>query len=146
MPDTAAATVPARPSTATIAGGLVIAALAATALNAVVAAIAHAAGASHDFRPLQVSTYAAFTVLGVLAGAGGWALVRARVGNPSAVLRVLVPAVLAVSLLPDVAVGAGKAMPGTSWGAVSALMVMHVVVTLVAVSTYRRTLPLSRPR
>ncbi|MCP2241595.1 DUF6069 family protein [Lentzea aerocolonigenes] len=139
MTDTTATT---RSSGVLTAVGVVAAAAVATALNAAVAAIAHAAGASPEFQALQLPTYATFTVLGVLAGAAGWAIIRARARNPRRVLRVLVPAVLLVSLVPDVLVGASAALPGASWGGAVALMVMHVVVTVVAVGAYLRLLPL----
>jgi H+/Cl- antiporter ClcA len=134
------------PRRALITGSLIAAAIAATALNAVVAALAHAAGASSTFQALQLPTYAVFTVLGVLAGAAGWALVRARTRSPRRVLRVLAPAVVLLSFIPDVLVGASGGLPGTSWGGVVALMVMHLVVTAVAVTTYLRVLPLSADR
>lgn len=54
----------------------------------------------------------------------------------------LVPVVVLLSLVPDVLVGASGQMPGTSWGAVVGLMVMHLVVTIVAVPAYQRVLPL----
>ena len=135
-------TAPARSSGTLTAVGLAAAAAVATALNAAVAAIAHAAGASPEFQALQLPAYATFTALGVLAGAAGWAIVRARARNPRRVLRVLVPAVVLVSRAPDVLVGASASLPGASWGGVVALMVMHVVVTVVAVGAYLRLLPL----
>jgi hypothetical protein len=79
--------------------------------------------------------------LGVLAGAVGWQIVRRRATRPAAVLRWLVPAVVALSLIPDIAVGAGSS-PGVSWGAVSALMLMHLTVAATAVVVYRRFMPL----
>src|SRR3954469_24546434 len=94
-----------RPRGAVIAAGLVAAAVVAVALNALVALIARAAGASDDFTPLQFPTYTAFTVVGVLVGAAGWALLRSRARRPRSVLRILVPAVVVVSLVPDVLVG-----------------------------------------
>jgi hypothetical protein len=135
-----------RPGPLVIAGGLVVAVIGAVALNYAVATIAHAGGASHDYVPLQVGTYSFFTIVGILAGAVGWAIVRARAANPQATLRVLVPAVLVVSLVPDVLVGVAGQMSGTSWGAVAALMVMHVVVAAVAVPVYARILPLQSSR
>jgi hypothetical protein len=53
-----------------------------------------------------------------------------------------VPVVLLVSLIPDLAVGATGKLAGSSWGAVAALMSMHIVVAAVAVATYLRVLPL----
>ncbi|WP_460073086.1 DUF6069 family protein [Streptomyces sp. YKOK-I1] len=140
------ATRSARPGRALIAGGLVAAAVVATALDAAVAAIAHAAGASDDFQPLELPTYAALTLIGIMAGAAGWAVVRARSTGPGRLLRVLVPVVLLVSLVPDVLVGMAQTQPGASWGGAVALMVMHLAVAAVAVPTYLRVLPLSARR
>ncbi|KUN29322.1 hypothetical protein AQJ23_00605 [Streptomyces antibioticus] len=131
-----------RPSGLVVTGGLFGTAAVAVGLNAVVAAIAHAAGASHDFQPLQFSAYAPFTVFGVLVGAAGWAIVRARSAHPSGLLRNLVLGVVILSLIPDIMVGVSDSQPGTSWGAVVALMVMHVVVAAVAVPAYHPLLPL----
>ena len=142
MTSQSAAARPVRRSGALVAGGLVAAAVLATALDAVIAAIAHAAGASHDFSPLKLPTFAALTVIGIFAGAAGWAIVRRRSAGPRRLLSRLVPAVLLVSFVPDVLVGASGKMAGTSWGAVAALMAMHLVVAAVAIATYLRVLPL----
>lgn len=131
-----------RVSAVAVVAGLVVAAVVATALNAGVAALAVAAGASPDFQALQLPTLGAFTAIGVLAGAAGWALVRARARDPRRVLTGLVPTVVLASLVPDVLVGASGTLPGSSWGAAVALMVMHVVVAGVAVPVYDRVLPL----
>ncbi|GAA0598234.1 hypothetical protein HPO96_21060 [Kribbella sandramycini] len=135
---------PARSSAGIIALGIVGAAAVSIALNAAVAAIALAAGASADFQPLQLSAYAMWTIVGVLAGFGGWAVVRARSAKPRQVLRTLVPAVVAISWIPDFVVGFNNSFPGTSWGAVIALMVMHVVIGAVVVAVCARVLPLPR--
>jgi len=108
----------------------------------VIALIARAAGASHDFKPLWPSSYLPLTVLGVLAGAIGWQIIRRRATRPAAVLRWLVPTVVVLSFIPDIAVGAAGGSPGVSWGAVSALMLMHLTVAAVAVAVYRRLMPL----
>jgi hypothetical protein len=129
-----------------VAGGLIGTVAVAIAANAVVAAIAHAAGASDDFQPLQLSAYAPLTLVGVLAAAAAWAAIRARSARPGRLLRTLAPAILIVSLIPDIIVGISDSRPGTSWGAVSALMVMHVVVAAVAIPAYRRLLPLPATR
>ncbi|MFI8073756.1 DUF6069 family protein [Streptomyces sp. NPDC086033] len=118
-------------------------AVVAVALNAVIAATAHAAGASDDFEALQLPAYAVLTVFGVVISAAVWAIIRARSARPARLLRTLVPAVLIVSLIPDVMVGVADSRPGTSWGAGIVLMVMHVAVTAVAVPAYLRSLPLS---
>ncbi len=110
--------------------------------NTVVSQIALAAGASEEFQPLSFGAYSFFTVIGVVVGLVGWLLVR-RKTNAEATLRWLVPTVLVLSLVPDVALGFSD-RPGVSWGAVAALMVMHVVVTVAAVATFSRLLPVAR--
>jgi len=139
---TESAPVTARRSGALVAGGLVAAIIVAVALDAADAAIAHAAGASAAFSPLKLPVYAAFTIIGILAGAAGWSYVRTHSASPRRLLRVLVPAVLLVSFLPDLIVGASGTLPGTSWGAVAALMAMHLIVGASAVTSYLRLLPL----
>ena len=119
-----------------------VAIIAALAANAIVSQVALAAGASEDFQPLTFAAYGFFTVIGVVAGLVGWLLVRGT-ANAAATLRWLVPTVLVVSLVPDVLVGFSD-RAGVSWGAVAALMVMHVVVTVIAVFTFSRLLPVSR--
>ena len=109
--------------------------------NTVVAQIALAAGASEDFQPLTFGAYSFFTVIGVVAGLVGWLVVR-RKPNAASILRWLVPTVLVLSLVPDVALGFSD-RPGVSWGAVVALMVMHVVVTVAAVATFSKFLPVA---
>ena len=120
----------------------VVSIVAALVGNAVVAQVALAAGASEEFQPLTFAAYSFFTVIGVVAGLVGWLLIR-RTTNAAVTLRWLVPTVLVLSLIPDVLVGFSD-RAGVSWGAVVALMVMHVVVTVAAVTTFSRLLPVSR--
>ena len=119
-----------------------VAALVALVANTLVAQVALGAGASDDFTPLTPGAYGFFTVIGVIAGLVGWLLIR-RTTNAAATLRWLVPSVLVVSLVPDVLVGFSD-QAGVSWGAVIALMAMHLIVTVVAVATFTRLLPLQR--
>ena len=122
---------------------IVIGATGAGLTTTAIALIARAAGASHDFKPLWPSSYLPLTVLGVLAGAIGWQIIRRRAARPASVLRWLVPAAVAVSLIPDIAVGAAGTSPGVSWGAVSALMLMHLAVAAAAVTVYRWLMPVA---
>ena len=135
-----------RPSAGHTVGSLAFAILVGAAgagiATAVIALIARAAGASEDFQPLWPSAYLPLTVIGVLAGAIGWQIVRRRAKDPATLLRWLVPTVVVVSLVPDVAVGFSDSYPGVSWGAVAALILMHLAVAAVAVPVYRRFLPL----
>ena len=119
-----------------------IAVVAALVGNTVIAQLALTFGASDDFTPLTPSAYGFFTVVGVIAGLIGWLLVR-RTAKAPTTLRWLVPAVLVLSLAPDVLLGFSD-RAGVSWGAVVALMLMHVIVTVAAVVTFSRVLPVSR--
>ncbi len=115
----------------------------ATVANAIIAAIAHGAGVSHAFVPLQFGTYTGLTVLGTLLGGLGWTIVRSRSTNAAALLRRLVPAVLLVSFVPDIAIGASHSEAHTTWGGVAALMVMHLAVGASAVAAFVTALPVS---
>ncbi|MFF4730608.1 DUF6069 family protein [Streptomyces mirabilis] len=125
----------------TVVAGLLAAAVAVLG-NVVVAVLAHAAGASDDFDPLHVSAYAPLTVFGVVLGAIGWAVVRRVAKNPAGLLRWLVPVLVVASFAPDLSL-LGGGTPGRGPLAVAALMVMHVVVAVAAVTAYRRVLPLT---
>lgn len=132
-----------RTTAARVAIGVVVAVLAAVVANAVVAFVALTLGASDGFQPLQAPAYVSLTVIGVLAGVAGWAAVRRWSRRPAAVLRGLVPTVVVVSLVPDVALLFTDAQPNTSGLAVAALMIMHVATAAVAVPIFARALPLS---
>ena len=138
---TTADTAPRTKASTVLLAGLVAVILALVG-NTIVAQVALAAGASESFQPLTFAAYSFFTVVGVVAGLIGWLLIR-RSANAAATLRWLVPTVLVLSLVPDVLLGFSD-RPGVSWGAVLALMVMHVVVTVAAVGTFSRLLPVSR--
>jgi len=100
-------------------------------------------GVSAEFLPLTPGPIALWTVIGVLVGAAGWRLIVNRSARSGAVLRALVPTVLVLSLVPDVALLVTGAMPGTTVTGVVSLMVMHVVTAAIAVTAYRRTMPTS---
>lgn len=117
------------------------AAAVAIGLNLVIATVARAAGASHQFKPLDLSSYSALTVIGVGAGAIGWTLVAARASRPRETLRVLVPVVVVLSLVPDAVLGVSKTQAHTTWGAVAALVIMHLAVAATAVFAFNRALP-----
>lgn len=115
---------------------LVAATAVAIAANAVVAAVAVAAGAPAAYGPLTFPAYGLFTALGMVGGWVGWTLVTRRARDPRRMLRILVPVVTILSFVPDVLLLALGFIPGTTTGAVVALMVMHLVVVAVAVPAY----------
>lgn len=109
--------------------------------NLMISVIARAAGASSSFTPLHPATFIPLTVVGLIAGAVGWSVIRARATRPGSVLRKTVPAVVVVSFVPDIAVLASGQMTGVSAGAVFALMCMHLMVAAAAIPAYARALP-----
>lgn len=118
---------------------LFAAAVVAAGLNYLVARGAVALGADAGFAPLTPQVFVPFTLIGTAAGYAGWTAVVRRSARPAAVLRVLVPVVLVLSTIPDLLLMATKFIPSTSVTGVVGLMLMHVVVTAVAVPAYQFT-------
>ena len=115
-------------------GGLVI--------NTVIATLARALfDIPSEFQQLTLPVYGFLTVVGAIVGAVVWHLIVARSRNASGVLRVLVPTVLVLSLIPDVLLLVSESQPGTTTAGVIALMLMHVGVAAAAVPAYRRFIP-----
>ena len=123
-----------RRAPAAAAAALLAAIVAAGLLDGAIAAIAHAAGASRQFKPLEASSYSTFTALGVLIGAAGWAVVRRRARDPKALLVRLAPLVLAASFIPDLLLLAVSAEADAA--GVVALLAMHVAVAACAIASY----------
>ncbi|ADJ43273.1 hypothetical protein AMES_1450 [Amycolatopsis mediterranei S699] len=98
-------------------------------------------GAPDEFRQLTLPVYGPLTIIGALAGAIGWRLIVNRSRNAARLLTWLVPAVVALSLIPDLMLLSSKSQPGTTVGGVVALMLMHLGVAAVAVPAYRRFMP-----
>ncbi len=115
-------------------GGLVI--------NSVIATLARTLfDIPSEFQQLTLPVYGFLTVVGAVVGAIGWHLIATRSRNASGVLRVLVPTVLVLSLIPDVLLLVSESQPGTTTAGVIALMLMHVGVAVAAVPAYRRFIP-----
>ena len=119
---------------------VVVVTIAASVANAVISLIAQAAGAdTADYQGLTPAAYVSLTFLGTVAGVLAWIAVRAKADRPSVVIRRLVPTVVLVSLLADVAVGIS-----VGWTGAIALGLMHVALAAIAVPVFRRALPLTR--
>ena len=119
-----------------------VAGVIATVANIAVSAIARGPlGASDDFVPLTPSPIVMWTILGALIGAIGWRLIVNRSDRSRTLLTRLVPIVVVLSLIPDVALLATDSTPGQTTTGVLALMAMHVVTAVIAVLAYRRTMP-----
>lgn len=125
-----------------LAKAIAVGAAGSVLVNASIAAVARGPlDASDALQPLDPPVFIMWTVLGVVIGAVGWRLIRNRAQQPTRLLRWLVPAVLVVSLLPDLWLYVSDSMPGTSGTAVLALVAMHLATAAIAVTAYRRFLP-----
>jgi hypothetical protein len=131
-------TLPSRRGPLVVAGGVFIAFLLASSVNALIAVLAQAISAPDDFNPLEPPSYVFMTALGVLAGAVGWGIVRKLSQDPERLLRRLVPSVVVISLVPDFFLFDEGEVTG-----VVALLVMHLAVAVIA---YRRVMPLGSVR
>ncbi len=142
---TTSTSAPTRRSAVSIATALrtgAVAAVIAAVTNVVISAIARGPlGASDDFVPLTPGPIVMWTVLGAIIGAVGWRLIVNRSARSRALLKTLVPAVLVLSLIPDVALLATGSTAGQTTAGVAALMVMHVVTAVIAVTAYRKAMP-----
>ena len=121
---------------------IAVAALGSMAVNAVIAAVARGPlDVSSEFQPLTAPVFLTWTLIGTVVGALVWRAITRRSAHPARLLRRLVPAVLVVSLVPDLLVYLDGSMPGTSATAVWALVAMHLATAAVAVPTFARFLP-----
>ena len=119
-----------------------IAGVAAAVVNVAISAVARGPfDAGDDFAPLTPGPIVMWTVLGAVLGAAGWRLFVNRSARSRALLTKLVPTVLVLSFLPDLALLATDTMPGQTTAGVLALMVMHVATAAVVVTAYRRAMP-----
>ncbi len=131
------ATIPATRQRVLLAAG--VAAVGASIVNVGIALAAPALGVP-QLPQLMPAGVVAFTVVAAVVGAVGWQLVRRRAADPRRVLTRVVPVVLAVSFLPDVALGVATAS-GTGPAPVLALALMHLTTIGIAVAVYARVLP-----
>ena len=112
--------------------------------NVVISVIARGPlGASDDFVPLTLGPIVMWTILGAIIGAVGWRLIVNTSAHSRALLNALVPTILVLSLIPDVALLATDSTAGQTTAGVVALMVMHVVTAVIAVTAYRKAMPAS---
>ncbi len=119
-----------------------VAGVIAAIANVAVSAIARGPfDASDDFVPLTPGPIVMWTIVGAVIGALGWRLIVNKKANSRALLAKLVPTVLVLSFLPDLALLATDTMHGQSTTGVLALMVMHVLTAAIVVTGYRRSMP-----
>lgn len=127
---TASTSSPIRARAAVAAG---IAALGSVVAVEVVGIVGKAAGAPHVLQLMAVPL-ALLTIIGVVVATAAWVVIGRKNLN---LLKRLVPIVLVLSFIPDVALGAG----GTAWSAVITLMVAHAAVFAVTVPILLTRLP-----
>ena len=126
-------------STLRVAIGVLAAAVVSIAVNTGVALGTLALDPNGTRMGLDLVAYAPLTVIGVLAGTIGWAAIRRYAARARQTLRLVVPAVVVLSFIPDL----GLLISGMADGAnVVGLLVMHLVVAAVTVAAVSRTLPL----
>ena len=125
-----------------VAAGVLGAAVVASVVNLAIAALAHGLGVSDQVQQLMAGALIFFTLLGVVGGGIGWAIIARRAPRPAALLTWLVPTVLVLSLIPDVLLKTTN-QPHVTVGAVAALMLAHLATAAIAVATYVRVMPVS---
>jgi hypothetical protein len=115
-------------------------AIGAGILNTVIALAGRALGAEPEVVPgLEPPAFLTLTVVGAVLGTLGWSIVRRRATDPASVLSWLVPVVMSISLIPDVAIAVSSdAVGGIALGC------MHLAVLVVALPAYQRFLPLPK--
>ena len=122
-----------------VATAIGLGAVGAAVVNGLIAAIARGPlDASSDFQPLTPGAFVFWSIVGAVVGALGWSLIQRRAQDPARLLRVLVPAVLVLSLVPDVAIWVQGSMTGINSTGVLALMAMHVATAAVLVPVFQR--------
>jgi hypothetical protein len=123
--------------TSTLALRLGLAAVAALAVNTAIALVASTLDDGGLGIGLAPVAYLPATVAGLLAGAAGWTLIARRAPRPQRALRVVVPAVLVLTWVPDLLL----LTAGATAANVVGLMCMHLAVTTAVVTAMRPALP-----
>jgi Family of unknown function (DUF6069) len=90
-------------------------------------------GIGTEFPPLGWGPPIIFTIMGVLGAIIVFAIIARFAKRPIRLFRIIGLVVLVLSLLPDIGLLNANAMPGTSLGAVIALMLMHVAAGAITI-------------
>jgi Family of unknown function (DUF6069) len=131
----------ARPTARLLARAMGLASIGSALATSVIAFVAHAVGVSDDFDPIAPAAYLTLAVIGVSLASLSWFAIARRTANPRTILTRLVPAVLLISFIPDLLLGVDQSEPGTTWGAVASLMLMHLAVAAITVPILARVMP-----
>ena len=127
-----------RPAAAVVAVALT--AVVAVAVNTGISTLAQAIARGPEFIPITAVAYVPYTFFGVIAGAMGWAVIRRSLQRPASLLRWLVPVVLLLSFVPDLAL---YLLTPVGIVPIAGLMAMHVAVAALSVSVFRRIMPVA---
>jgi hypothetical protein len=117
----------------------VVALVVAVAANVALVLLANAAGIDPEFRALTVPPVAFLTVVGVVGATLVYGLLARRVADPDRTFHRVAVAVLAVSLVPDLALPFVD--PAASVAGAAVLILMHVVAAAVCVGVLVRGRP-----
>ncbi len=83
-----------------------------------------------EFEPLHYGPIIGLTAGGVFGGALTFAAISRWTERPIRLFRIVATVALILSFVPDIALLANRAMPGTNGVTVSLLMLLHVVPAL----------------
>lgn len=115
--------------------------LGAVVMNTVIVLAAHALlTVAPTFGPLQFVAALPTTIIAVVGALVVFALISQRSQQPVRLFRRIALVVLAISLIPDLAVLIFKLYPGTTLPQVGVLMLMHIATALLCVSMAPRLL------
>lgn len=126
---------PAAPRARRIAIATAAAALGSAIAAVLVGVIGKAAG-TPPVKELSAGALAILAIAGVVVAALAWAWIGSRPGGRR-LLSFLVPAVLVLSFIPDIALG----LTGSPWSAVTTLMTAHAAVFAVTIPALIHWLP-----
>ncbi|MFF1823693.1 DUF6069 family protein [Kribbella sp. NPDC058245] len=121
-----------------LAGAAVLAIVAASLINTLLALIGRSVfSVPDDFKGFQPGAYIFLTVIGIAGATVAWSAIAAKAAKPVELLRKLAVIIVPVSMLADVAL----LVTGQSPVGVVVLAVMHVVVGLAAYFALTRIAP-----
>ena len=113
----------------------------AVVMNTAIVLVAHTLlTVAPTFGPLQYVAAVPTTVIAVIGALVVFVVISQRSQQPVRLFRRIALIVLAISLIPDVAVFVLKLYPGTTLPQVGVLMLMHIATALLCVSLAPRLL------
>ncbi len=127
--------------------GTLLAAFISTILNLMLLFVGKPlVGLTGPFTPLTLGPVIGWSVIGAVGAGIVFAIIRKYARTPKNTFATTAWIVLILSFIPDVLIKGSTSGPfaGATWGAVILLMLMHVVVALVVLRIFRKSVrPLS---